>query len=588
VQDGETTEPPRLLKIVVIGLLAAVGVFGLVPAFGRVNQDFGSLYVAARTALDQRHFDRVYEEDWFRAQSAPWPELGLVTFLPHPPANAALLTPVCMLTPSAAKVIWTLALVAALVASVIALQKLTNQSAYWAVLVVLLPTAAVSNALAYGQPYPLLLLLVTLALVALEKGRAFTAGALLAPVVILKLYALPYLAWFVWTRRWRAVAGFTAGVVGLTAASIAWLGLAVHRTYLEEVLPWALRGEIQDPYSPIWGSVTSLAYRLFRFEPDLNPSPLADLPVVAAILARGVPLAILLAAVLVRRSTEIRVVRQQWAALAIASLAAAPLTASYHFVLLSLPVALLVTERIGRWPWLYLLALAFVGSSLPHYGMRFVGGWTTPLAYSRLAVLVALLALVVAPFGRLRVWAIAATLGAGLGAINVKTAPNGSWERLSHGFAAASPVDCGDEIGWAAIRGVRMVAESSQGRRVRGAIPAASVGCQGGRVVAAPPASPLIKQAPPECASSGRLERLRRSPNLRFFVGQSWVRGSWDVLVLDSTTCLTALLAGGPSNEREPAWTADGRSVLFVSDRQRGLGSTAVYRVPFTPPSGFD
>ena len=36
-------------------------------------------------------------------------------------------------------------------------------------------------------------------------------------------------------------------------------------------------------------------------------------------------------------------------------------------------------------------------------------------------------------------------------------------------------------------------------------------------------------------------------------------------------------------NEGRPAWDDGGRAVVFASDRRRGLGSTALYRVPFAP-----
>jgi hypothetical protein len=35
------------------------------------------------------------------------------------------------------------------------------------------------------------------------------------------------------------------------------------------------------------------------------------------------------------------------------------------------------------------------------------------------------------------------------------------------------------------------------------------------------------------------------------------------------------------AGEFEPAWDAEGTAILFASDRRRGLGSTALYRVPF-------
>ncbi len=63
------------------------------------------------------------------------------------------------------------------------------------------------------------------------------------------------------------------GQLALTAISVAFFGLEVHRILLTEVLPRALRGELVPPYSLVWNSFTALWHHLFLFEPELNPSP---------------------------------------------------------------------------------------------------------------------------------------------------------------------------------------------------------------------------------------------------------------------------------------------------------------------------
>jgi hypothetical protein len=321
--------------------------------------------------------------------------------VPHPPANALLLLPLAGLAPAPAKAVWTLLLAAAYGLAFALLRKAVTRPWLLAICF-LVPSASLANALLYGQPYPILLLLTVASLVALERGRLLLAGLLLAPVLVLKLYGLPFVLRFARERRWRAFGGVTLGVLLSTGASVALLGWTVHERYLREVLPASLDGRVQDPYSPIWGSPSSLARRLFQHEPDLNPAPLVDAPSLAGGLARGLPAALLLCLLFARASgMDRRRVRRWWAALVLGSLAASPLATSYHFVLLVLPIALLVAEATStRTAALLVAALAFVTSPAPHHFSRFAAGWGNLLAYPRLGVVLCLLVYALRPLPR--------------------------------------------------------------------------------------------------------------------------------------------------------------------------------------------
>src|SRR5262249_54932336 len=145
-------------------------------------------------------------------------------------------------SPAAAKAVWTLVLAASLAAAFLVLLRVLAVDAGWLGLAFLAPFTAVANALGYGPPYALLLLLLALALAADLRGREWACGLLLAPVVALKLYALALLPYFLWTRRWRAAAALVLGVGAIVAVSVGVLGLPVHVTYVREMLPASLDG----------------------------------------------------------------------------------------------------------------------------------------------------------------------------------------------------------------------------------------------------------------------------------------------------------------------------------------------------------
>jgi glycosyl transferase family 87/WD40 repeat protein len=495
-------------------------------------------------------------------------------FMPNPPPNALLLLPLAPLSPPAAKMIWTALLAASLGGAFLALRRVLAAPAWWMALAFLLPTTALANALAYGPPYALLVLLLALALLAMGRGRDWMAGLLLAPVVALKLYALALLPYFLWTRRWRAAAGLIAGTAAIAGLSLAVLGLPVHAAWLREMLAPSLEGRIIDPYSPFWQTAPAVARRLFQLEAELNPAPVVDRPALAAFLARALAVAVLGASVLAaRRDAPAERVRREWAALLLASLAVSPMTASYHLVMLSVPCAILLADPAAgpRRAIAVLALLAFAASPLPHRFTPLASGWGNLLACPRLIALLALWAIAVAPLLRPAMAATAAALGLAAGATAfLQPLPPAPGERLAvaRGPLLSEPLECEGRMFWIAPEPDHYVIAGDDGSRRRGD----TARCVDGRLVALRAGE-----------SSGAPAWPRPSPDGRWVLYPSWTGRSWDVHARETVSGRVVVVAAGPDNETEPSWSADGRRVLFVSDWRRGLFGGAIYSVPFKP-----
>lgn len=607
----------RVLPPLVIALLALHLAFSVVPSLLTIRNDFVNYYVTARARFEGQRLDRAYERAWFENERARLqiPTLGL--FLPNPPANALLLLPLAGLPPHGAKAAWSGFLAFCLLASYLLLRRVVSVSPWFLGLVFLVPSVSARNALLYGQPYPLFLLLLCSALLAARRERSFLCGALLAPIVVLKLYGLVFLPYFLWTRRWRAAAGLLTGVGSLTLLSVVLLGPDLHLVYLREMLEPSLTGRVLDPYSPSWQSLSGLSRRLFCWEPELNPSPVVDWPVLAEGLARSLaPCVLGLAVLCTSREGDFAATKRDWAMLTLAALAASPLTATYHFVLLVLPAALLLEQGWGR-GWrlsLLLVLLAFNTSSLPHFSAAWASGWGNLLACPRLVASLAFLVMALGARVSLGRLALSVAIG-GVAGLGVPRGKEESWTRVqeARGIILAEPVACLGDLLWATVQGESFLIRGTSGRLYQGGSPR----CFEGRLLTTDTAFEAVAGSVPEAVSpldvdvmrrqgdplvvfvdrAGRLrerERLgertlasgtirhpRLSPDGAWVVYQSFETGSWNLWIVERETGRKLPLTRDAANEVEPSWSETGQRIFFASDRRRGLGATALFSVAF-------
>jgi hypothetical protein len=355
-----------------VALLIAVAFLGLhtLPrAWTKLNTDFPNYYLMARLAHEGYDTSRVYEWIWLQREkdhrSLDIPAVGMV---PLTPFSTLVMWPLATLPALAAKHVWIIANLALLVPLCWFIHSLTGLS-YRRIALVVAFSFPLQRNLLYGQYYVLLLVLIVAACWCYVKKHYVLSGALIAVAAACKIFPVLLVVLFLRRRNWGAVASFAVTGIGTAALSIAVFGWSVNRTYLYQILPWALHGEAMEPYIPSGASISGLLHYLLLAEPQWNPHPWHNSPLLYALMQPALQMLLLAPAILLIRRND-RTSEQiilEWIGLLTASLAISTAPASYHFVLMVFPVCVLAALMIERGmnKWLIALVVAYLGIGFP-------------------------------------------------------------------------------------------------------------------------------------------------------------------------------------------------------------------------------
>jgi hypothetical protein len=399
------SRPATILAL--IGLAAFVFLRGIVPALSKLDADFPGYFTAAKIVASGRNVEKVYDDTWFQEQIRLY---GMESaenpgkFAPFPPPTALLLVPLASLEPLTALRIVSAASILCLIGSIFLLARILSWDVVDSAVFILLSGHAIVNGLRFGQPYILVSSLCILGYYAYLKGRPLLAGACLGLFVAVKYYPLIFLAYFAFRREWKVLIGGAIAILAVTLISISVLGWKIHQIFLMSVFGSHLTGRLSlkdsgRPFTAVYQSFDTLFNRLFILDPARNPQPLWSSPPLQFWSLAIVKVAILLAAA----ATLIKLARRCTATAAAPSLGIlgvlvlliAPATATYHCVLLWLPVGLLVSYFLsqgGRLPAYFILGVyALIGLFPSRLTYPFEGrGGLTVLAYPRLFLLLAM------------------------------------------------------------------------------------------------------------------------------------------------------------------------------------------------------
>jgi hypothetical protein len=396
----------RPIAILLFAALALVlTVRGFVPAMSKIDSDFPGYFTAAKIVADGGDVERLYDNSWFQDQMRHY-QIGKPSqgkFSPFPPPTALLLLPLSPLQPLNALRAMTCVSVLCLVCAIVLLARILSWSLIDTAVFILLSGNAVSGALRLGQPYILVSLSCVLGYYAYVKGRPLLAGLCFGLFSPIKYFPVVILAYFAFRKEWKLVLGGATAILAVALISIGVLGWKIHEDFLSSVLGSHLVANLsmQDPFTASFQSFDTLFRRLFMFDATLNPRPWVALPglqVIGVIISKAsIFLAGVATLVKLARSAAGNAVAPSIGLLGVLTLLLAPATATYHFVLLWLPVGLLVDHffRQGAHARAYFIlgTYALIGFFPYRFTAPFEGrGGLTVLAYPRLLLLLAMFA----------------------------------------------------------------------------------------------------------------------------------------------------------------------------------------------------
>jgi hypothetical protein len=565
--DLDLGRVPRLwLGVVVLGLAAPFLYYGLYRGITNPTGDFVNYYTASHLALSHQFTDiRLYDFYWFNQFASRYFSNPLSGFIPHPPAAVLPLMPLAWLPPQTARIALLTLNLALLGLCILGLSQVTRLPKLWVAFLLLLNGVSLWNNFREGQLYVVLLTLAVAGLWLYVRGWPIAAGVAFGLFIPIKYFLVLYVLYFLVRREWRVVFGAACSALGVALLGLYWTNWSLNVFFVTQILPYHLAGQIQNYFSVHFQSYSSLFNRLFVYEVSLNPTPVANLPLLRDFLKSLVSGLGLALTVLGLYHFEARINRDQAnfaiALLTLFGLVTAPASATYHLVLLILPATLLAglaLERTGRMPVVLVIVYGLI-NLWPFdrlYGLDGQGGWTI-IAYSKLFLL-SLYFLMSLPRNIFALrsfrWSLVGSLAFSLALLVVRPQP------------------VTDDAQWLGYDGLIIRNLSEQNGEVfyvRDVANGYARFANGVETATLPP--------PARAVTQDGLYQLYAAP----------VRSSLSVhsqiFVRDTRTGTETQLTFAPAINTEPVWSSDDQRVYFLSDRGRGVDCTTIYYIDFKP-----
>jgi hypothetical protein len=368
VQARESPICRWMERIVLSALILFLCLHTLPKAWKSLITDFPNLYLSAQLAHEGYDTSRMYEWIWQqREKDHRAIDVRVIGLIPVTPFSTLFIYPLTGVQPLAAKRIWIVLNLMLLFPIGWLLQSMTGLG-YRRIALAFAMCFPLHRDLEFGQFYLVILLLIVAACWAYLRGLDTLAGSLIAIAAACKIFPILFFALLLRRRAWRALA--SGAITGLATLSLSVLafGWNVHRTYLDQILPWALHGEALPPYLPT-ASIPGLLHLLFLPEPQWNPNPWHSSVLFYALLMPTLQMLILAPAILIvdRKVRTAERIMLEWSALLTAALTISTIPALYNFVLMVFPVCVVTSRllRCRRYGWLAVLLVAFIAIGLP-------------------------------------------------------------------------------------------------------------------------------------------------------------------------------------------------------------------------------
>lgn len=379
------------MKFLVLAVFVAFLLWrGLLPGLTTVHSDFANYYTAARLVATNQPLDSIYHNSWFQVQIK---KQGIDTpgkFAPFPPISAFFMLPLAPFDALTAQRVFTLLNLVALVLGIRVVSRLLNWSWIDSSLLFLCFGSGLSNNFAFGQVYLIMTVSLLWAFYALPYLPRL-AALLISFFTAFKYIPVLLLAGFgalgfssnenqhehresTNMLRWSAIF-----LSLLLAFQLLWFGWPVCRSFYTQTFLPHLQSRLdgQEPYSFYFQSWDALLRYSFIPDPVYNPRPFVDWRAGLFVGKLTVGVTLLSSTTYImwlhaRNNATRRAVF--FATPLLAAFAFLPVSASYHFIVLLVPLVILIQAKLLNRKFLTIvLALCFSMGFVPYSWAFYLG-----------------------------------------------------------------------------------------------------------------------------------------------------------------------------------------------------------------------
>lgn len=258
--------------------LAGAALLLIAMAFMSLRQplgDFANYYFASTFLLAGNFGEWIYDPFSFNTAIKALGHEGLfLNYTPVPPVTALFYLPLAVFSPGLARLLFNLAGIAVLLFSSRRLLVHVGADMRLLLMVPVLFFLPIKSNLDQGQTYFFVFSLLTEGFLLYRRQHHWQAAGLWAVAIMLKIFPAIVLLFLLAERDYKQVGRTVSGMLLLIAVSIPWLKWPIWEAYLLDILPRLMGGEINDPFSSTYQSMSVLLRKLFVTDPALNPAPL--------------------------------------------------------------------------------------------------------------------------------------------------------------------------------------------------------------------------------------------------------------------------------------------------------------------------
>ncbi len=363
---------------------------GIQPVWNTVHSDFANYYVSAKLIADNAPLEKIYDNDWFQQKIHGYGIDTIGKFAPFPPITAFFMLPLTSFEPITAQRIFTIINLAFLGLGVLVIKKMTRWSWYRCCLIILLSGLGLINNIAFGQMYWIMTVFILIAIWCQQNNRSVLAAIIFGLFTSLKYFPIVFVGGYflLGVARWgegetlkkntdMLLAVYTGLIVmALIFFQLVFFGADVMREFVHSAFLPHLDGELkgQGLYSFQFQSWDVFLRNLFVADQQFNPNPMVNWPAGKEFF-KFVMLSILCLCtgfVLLKFRSDRTSRNAIFLALpALAALVALPASATYHFILLLIPLVLLLKNGLLNQKFRIILFILFLLIGIIPYGLAF-------------------------------------------------------------------------------------------------------------------------------------------------------------------------------------------------------------------------